>query len=360
MKRKNIKKLAINPLLIGIMIATIGSNTYSCHNYKKKMEATKKEAQEANNNTTKSIYLRSPKSKKWYRDLNSYIEKNKIKKLILDSDNKDNLNLSKIDLSKIDYLSLSGKIDVSTLPAIESKITLTINSECYNIESVPKVHELIITDINIREDDSPEYMEEILKKIEKNGNTPSTLHLDGYNITNVPIKTQNLIISSSGFGSDTLTVNTENLSIYGYKNGNKNIETTAQQPSTIQKVSTYYRKEDDEKPRYEITSIVGNYKHLLISNYDIDFNKIKNFNNIRIQKSNIEQTSIEEIINYSIPIFEITLNGDTTNKYYSKDIQGERNYYQITADNIDYLDNVVFQNTESTDTTKKILKRTNK
>lgn len=360
MKRKNIKKLAINPLLIGIMIATIGSNTYSCYNYKKNMEAIEKEAQEANINTTKSIYLRSPKSEKWYKNLNDIIKKNKIKELKLDSDNKDNLDLSKIDLSQIDHLSLTGQIDVSTLPAIENKMSLTINSDCYNIESVPKVDELTITDINVREDDSPKYMEEILKKIEKNGNTPNTLHLDGYNITNVPIKTQNLIISSSGFGSDTLTVNTENLSIYGYKNGNKNIETTAQQPSTIQKVSTYYRKEDDEKPRYEITSIVGNYKHLLISNYDIDFNKIKNFNNIRIQKSNIEQTSIEEIINYSIPIFEITLNGDTTNKYYSKDIQGERNYYQITADNIDYLDNVVFQNTESTDTTKKILKRTNK
>lgn len=256
-------------------------------------------------NTT--IILRKQQKKEWYDKLNQYIKDNKLEELKLQSEEKENFDLSKIDFSNIKSLYLEGEIDISKLPDTVKDIdNVYIYSDCNNIDKLPKVKSLYL----IKTDTIKEDITNILINMANEGNISDYLSIRDYPIDNIPIATNTLNITYTTACPRAITVNTSYLSLSTTKSNN-----------------------------YYLPTINGNYNNISISGFNIDMNTLPIKNSISISNANINNTSINELIQNKIKIDDITLNNNESIHYFSKNNVEENSitYYQVSAD---YLNNI--------------------
>ena len=303
--KKAINILALTNIILGTTACNNGIN--------KQTEETIIEAEDLEEDTkgcsviNSIVILRKKQNEEWYDKLNQYIKENKLEELKLQSEEKENFDLSKIDFSNIKNLYLEGEIDISKLPRTVKDIdNIYIYSDCNNIDKLPKVNSLYLIKTDIVKED----ITNILINMAQNETIPDYLSLRDFSIDNIQIPTKTLNITYTTTAPQVITVNTNNLSLSTTKSNN-----------------------------YPLPTINGNYNNISISGFNTDINNLPIKNSISISNANINNTSINELIQNKIKIDDITFNNDESIHYFSKN-NPETNtltYYQVSAD---YLNNI--------------------
>ena len=240
-------------------------------------------------------------------------------------------DISKIKFLKTQRLELNGKFDISDLSNTNTPNNINITSECINIDKVPEITSLTIHNTNNTD------ITNTLKNIEKNNNAPRNLSLYNFTSENIPIQVDKLTIIYDKEVPSKLTVDTNYLTLihnttYAYNNSlvEKSVNDYTYENNNISYSVTNEQEQEATTILYNLPTIKGNYNQLSIETFNVDYDTIKNKNNLSIKYGNINNTTIENIIENKTELFNVILNNEDKFEYYShNNTDNIRSYYKV-------------------------------
>lgn len=282
-----------------------------------------------NNN---KIYVYDKQKDSWYENLNELLKYYESERIVLTNRMDDEIfDISKITFLKTQRLELNGKFDISDLSNKNTPNNINITSECINIDKVPEITSLTIHNTNNTD------ITNTLKNIEKNNNAPRNLSLYNFTSENIPIQVDKLTIIYDKEVPSKLTVDTNYLTLihnttYAYNNSlvEKSVNDYTYENNNISYSVTNEQEQETTTILYNLPTIKGNYNQLSIETFNVDYDTIKNKNNLSIKYGNINNTTIENIIENKTELFNVILNNEDKFEYYShNNTDNTRSYYKV-------------------------------
>ena len=282
-----------------------------------------------NNN---KIYVYDKQKDSWYETLNELLKYYESERIVLTNRMDDEIfDISKIKFLKTQRLELNGKFDISDLSNTNTPNNINITSECINIDKVPEITSLTIHNTNNTD------ITNTLKNIEKNNNAPRNLSLYNFTSENIPIQVDKLTIIYDKEVPSKLTVDTNYLTLihnttYAYNNSlvEKSVNDYTYENNNISYSVTTEQEQEATTILYNLPTIKGNYNQLSIETFNVDYDTIKNKNNLSIKYGNINNTTIENIIENKTELFNVILNNEDKFEYYShNNTDNTRSYYKV-------------------------------